>query len=220
MTTQHSATACLARAPLFSSLDLKTLISLVPASKHRQLFPRGSFIKQPFDNNDGMFVLDQGSAKVYSVSDTGKEKILYMMKPGDITGQETLFSVRKTDYFIEALEDSYVCSVSHRAFQQLLQKSPALCLKLLNTFGDKLVAVEQNSIRRDTLLAKDRVLSYLKDKLDSSTSSTFQLPVKKKELASFLGLSPETLSRQLKALQKDGEITVSGRNITFTTPRY
>ncbi|MCF6166686.1 Crp/Fnr family transcriptional regulator [Furfurilactobacillus rossiae] len=205
----------MARAPLFSKLNLETLTSLVPASKHRQWFPKGTLIKQPLDNNDGMFVIDQGSAKVYSVSDTGKEKILYMMKPGDITGQETLFSQHQTDYFIESLEDSYVCSVSHQAFQQVLRESPELCLNLLNNFGDKLVAVERNSVRRDTLLAKDRVLSYLTDKLENAPSNTFQLPVKKKELASFLGLSPETLSRQLKALQNDGVITVSGRHITF-----
>nr|WP_284142841.1 helix-turn-helix domain-containing protein [Furfurilactobacillus milii] len=58
-------------------------------------------------------------------------------------------------------------------------------------------------------------MSYLTDKLENASSNTFQLPVKKKELASFLGLSPETLSRQLKALQKEGVITVSGKHITF-----
>lgn len=74
---------------------------------------------------------------------------------------------------------------------------------------------EKNTIRRNSMNAQDRVLDYLKEEGTRAGSVSFTLPFKKKDLANFLGLTPETLSRQLNSLQSAGKITVNGQQITL-----
>lgn len=108
------------------------------------------------------------------------------------------------------MEDTWVCSINRADFQKLLQKTPDLSLKLLNNFGKKLVAIEHNSVLRNTLDAKERILAYLNDPANEQGKNEAKLELKKKDLASYLGITPETFSRKLKELEKDGKIEVHG----------
>lgn len=84
-------------------------------------------------------------------------------------------------------------------------------MKLLNNFGKKLVAIEYNSVLRNTLDAKERILAYLNDLANEQGKNEVKLELKKKDLASYLGITPKTFSRKLKELEKDGKIEVHGR---------
>lgn len=86
-----------------------------------------------------------------------------------------------------------------------------MSLKLLNNFGKKLVAIEYNSVLRNTLDAKERILAYLNDLANEQGKNEVKLELKKKDLASYLGITPKTFSRKLKELEKDGKIEVHGR---------
>ena len=160
-----------------------------------------------------MIVIDQGKAKVYNLSKDGKEVVLGVLNKGDIEGQQHLFKQSKNENYIEALEDTWVCSIKRNDFQDLLQKTPDLSLNLLNNFGEKLVAIERNSVLRNTLDAKKRIMFYLNDLANKSGSNEVELQLKKKDLASYLGITPETFSRKLKELEKDGKIKVNKRKI-------
>lgn len=107
--------------------------------------------------------------------------------------------------------NTWVCSINRADFQKLLQKTPVLSLKLLNNFGKKLAAIEHNSVLRNTLDAKERILAYLNDLANEQGKNEVKLELKKKDLASYLGITPETFSRKLKELEKDGKIEVHGR---------
>ena len=65
------------------------------------------------------------------------------------------------------------------------------------------------------IVIQKRVLDYLKDQGRKLGKTSFNLPLQKKNLANFLGLTPETLSRQLNALQSAGQIIVKGQFITL-----
>ena len=157
-----------------------------------------------------MIVIDQGKAKVYNLSKDGKEVVLGILQKGDIEGQQHLFKQSENENFVEAVEDTWVCSINRAGFQKLLQKTPDLSLKLLNNFGKKLVAIEHNSVLRNTLDAKERILAYLNDLANEQGKNEVKLELKKKDLASYLGITPETFSRKLKELEKDGKIEVHG----------
>ncbi|MGA3320409.1 Crp/Fnr family transcriptional regulator, partial [Lactiplantibacillus pentosus] len=100
-------------------------------------------------------------------------------------------------------------------FQQLLGESASLSLAMINNFGNQLIEVEKNQMRRDLLDAKDRLMAYLRDVAVESGQVVFELPLKKKELANILGITPETLSRQFKQLAMEGKIIVNSRQITM-----
>lgn len=210
---RHSPLACLNKAELFKNLPLDVLKKLVPISTHQQYFPKGSLIRQPFDGQAGILVIDEGSAKVYNLNEEGKETVLGLLQKGDYDGQQSLFSRDTDENFIQALQDTWVCSINRRDFQKLLQETPNLALTMLNSFGEKLVTVQRNTVRRNSLDAQGRLLAFIKDLEQEQGSQTVTLKMKKKDIASYLGITPETLSRQLKLLVKEGKITVQGKQI-------
>ena len=181
--TKHSPLACLSKAELFKDLPKNLREKLVTISTHQEYFPKGSLIRQPFDGKDGMLVMDKGHAKIYSLN------------------------------YIQATTDTWICSMTRKDFQNLLQETPGLALRLLNSFGRKLVAVEQNAIRRNSMDAKERIMAHLEDLSKKQEANVVTLELKKKDLASLLGITPETLSRKLKELENENRIEVKGKQI-------
>lgn len=212
---KHSPVACLSKAALFSDLPQNLKEKLTTVSTHQQHFPKGSLIRQPADGKNGMIVIDRGKAKVYSLSQDGKETVLGVLKKGDIEGQQNLFISSNNENFIEALDDTLVCSINRVDFQQLLEKTPDLAVKLLNNFGKKLVELQHNTVMRNTMDAKERIMSSLQDLSVKQGSNTVKLQMKKKDLASLLGTTPETFSRKLKELEQEKRIATAGRTITI-----
>ena len=212
---KHSPVACLSKAALFSDLPQNLKEKLATVSTHQQRFPKGSIIRQPADSKNGMIVIDRGKARVYSLSSDGKETVLGILKKGDIEGQQNLFISSNNENFIEALDDTLVCSINRVDFQQLLEKTADLAVKLLNNFGEKLVELQHNTVLRNTLDAKERIMSYLQDLSVKQGRSTVKLQMKKKDLASLLGTTPETFSRKLKELEQEKRIATAGKAITI-----
>ena len=94
--SKHSEVACLSKASIFKNLPLSLKKKLVTITSHQDFFPKGSLIRQPLDGQDGMIVIDSGHAKIYSLNEDGKETVLGVLAKGDSTGQENLFSQKRS----------------------------------------------------------------------------------------------------------------------------
>lgn len=215
MTQHHDELNCISHVPIFKNLPLELRRDLVHISTHQQFFKKGSLMHSPGDGRLSVMSLDSGKAKIYSLSEDGHEQVISLMQQGDINGEENLFDTENDDLFIEALEDSTACSINYSDFQKLLLKSPELALHLLNEFGRRLVTAQKNAVRRNSMEAGPRLFAALVDYADEAGSNTFTLPLKKKDLASLLGITPETLSREFTKLKKEGYITAKGKQITI-----
>ena len=210
----HSAFKCVQSASIFQGLSDDDIAALAKISVHQQLFPKGTVLYAPTTLLDRMMIIDQGQVKVYQLNENGKEKILYMLRPGGIDSEAALFAQRPHYNYAEAVEDTRICSIGSRDFQDLVKRVPTLALNLLNALGDRLTALESMSALTSNLGSKERLLTYLQQVSQENQQTHFRLPVKKKELASYLGVTPETLSRQFKLLAEDQLISVDGREIT------
>lgn len=211
----HSAFKCVQGAPIFRGLSEDDLATLAKISIHQQLFRQGTVLYDPTTPLDRMMIIDQGRVKVYQLNENGKEKILYMLRPGNIDSEAALFSQRQHFNYAETVEDTRICSISNQDFQTLLHQVPTLAFNLINVLGERLTALETMSAQTSNLEAKDRLLTYLQQIGQQQNQTIFKLPVKKRELASFLGITPETLSRQFKLLITADLIKVDGRQITL-----
>lgn len=210
----HSAFKCVQSASIFQGLSDDDITALAKISVHQQLFPKGTVLYAPTTLLDRMMIIDQGQVKVYQLNENGKEKILYMLRPGAIDSEAALFAQRPHYNYAETVEDTRICSIGSRDFQDLVKRVPTLALNLLNALGDRLTALESMSALTSNLGSKERLLTYLQQVSQENQQTHFRLPVKKKELASYLGVTPETLSRQFKLLVEDQLISVDGREIT------
>ncbi len=158
-------------------------------------------------------IVARGSLKVYQLSANGKEQVLRVIEPGGYEGEKQLFGVRNELLFGEALEKTEVCVLKQRDFTQLLLDYPQLSLKLLEINAQKMLKVEQQA--RFLMMEKvdERLATYLLDLAKVAESDQVVLPMKMKELALFLGTTPETLSRKLKRFEEKQWIRRNKRTV-------
>ncbi|WP_395323405.1 Crp/Fnr family transcriptional regulator [Levilactobacillus parabrevis] len=211
----HDPFKCVQNAPIFKGLADADIAELAKISVHQQVFKRGSVLYDPTQPLERMLIIDEGRVKVYQLNENGKEKVLYMLRDGAIDSEAALFTQRPHFNYAEAVADTKICSIGRADFQALLHRVPTVAFNLLNILGDRLTALESVSALTGNLKAKNRVLAYLQQVGQAQHATQFTLPEKKKELASFLGITPETLSRQLKQLVADGLLQIDGRQITL-----
>ncbi|APX71711.1 Crp/Fnr family transcriptional regulator [Companilactobacillus allii] len=198
----HTAEDCVELVTIFQSLskeDTKTVASLV-SDKHYQ---SGEYIYQAGNSADALTIVAHGQAKVFQIATNGKEQMLRILQTGDFDGEAALFSNKDRTSFAQALMDTDVCQIKRSDFQKLMKTSPELAVNMVNAFGQRIVQLEQQTTEAATSSIESRLASYLLETSAGLKKEQFELPLKKKDIATYLGTTPETISRKLSSLAKD-----------------
>jgi CRP/FNR family transcriptional regulator len=203
------------RIPLFGGLSRGQLAELEEIALEKK-FRRGGQIFSEGDDGDGFYGILQGRVKVFKVSPDGKEHILHIFTPGQIFGEVPVFAGEKFPANAEALHETRALFFPRSAFMALLQKNPALSLKLL---ADLSVKLRQFAAQIENLSLKEipaRLATYLLVLAgEQGRDDQVSLSISKGQLASLLGTIPETLSRILAKLSSQQLIRVEGRKIAL-----
>lgn len=200
----HSKHLCVTLVPLFNHLD-KEDQEKINALVHNQQYQKGEQIITP-DDDPQLVIVASGNMKVYQLSASGREQLLRVVEPGGYEGESQLFGAHNEDFFGEALQKTEVCVLRQADFQQLLLKYPQISLKLLQINAEKMTGVEQQTQFLMMEKVEERLAKYLLDLAKATGSDSVDIPMKLKELAAYLGTTPETLSRKLKLLEQEGLI--------------
>ena len=213
MKTHH----CVSIVPLFNHLSEEDQEQIDRLVSHRH-FHKGETIWQP-GNDPLLIIVARGTLKVYMISSSGREQLLRILNPGDYEGVNTLLGAMAQDIFIDSITDTEVCLLRKKDFTALLSRTPQLALKLLELYAQRMADTE-NQIRFLTMEnVETRLATYLQAlSLQVSPSSHLTLPMKMKDLASYLGTTPETLSRKLHNLENKGIISRKGRKLRILSP--
>ncbi len=202
---------CVSIVPLFNHLnfaDQKRIKDLVISKQ----YDRGEVIFSP-DSDDQLTIVARGSMKIYRLGENGKERLLRLAKPGDYDGESSLFGVTNDNMFGEALEKTEVCFVRQSDFQDLLKSYPDLSLKLLTMNAKKSAQTELQTQLLWMEKIEQRLAFYLSNLSYELDCEQFELPMKMKDLANYLGTSPETLSREFKHLETESIISRERRAV-------
>lgn len=202
---------CVTLVPLFNHLDIENQRLINQVAVHKT-FEKGEQIMTPA-SPELLAIVARGAMKVYQLSANGKEQLLRVVEPGGYEGENTIFGAVNDDLFIEALQKSEICMISKKDFQELLVSFPELSLKLLTLTAMKVTNLEQQSQFLMMERIEERLAKYLMDLYKVEGSTQLTLPMKKKELAAFLGTTPETLSRKLKFLGDKGYLKMNRNQI-------
>jgi len=205
-----------ATIPLFQGLD-SAQHEAVAAIASEKSVARGQIVFAEGAQAEGIHILTQGRVKVYKLSPDGKEQILHVFGPGEPVGEVAVFAGRKYPAYAEALEASKFLYIPRREFLALLQREPAVALNMLAELALRLrrfTNMVENLSLREVPGRLAAYLLYLSERQDDSAE--IQLDMTKTQLASLLGTIPETLSRILARMTKEGYIASGeGRAITL-----
>ena len=194
---------CLLQVPIFNHLENKYLEEILPLLNSKK-FKKGDEVVNPFDNTSDLYILRSGYVKVFKLSENGKEHILGFLTPGEFLGELNIFTNTNHDTYAVALEDLEVCMISRKDFEKVISKYPSISLEIIKELSNRLNDAEEKLTYVSTSNVKVRVVKYLLTLLNPIIKTDkVVIPMKKKDLSSYLSISPETLSRNLKQLEDE-----------------
>lgn len=207
--------SCVSSVPIFNHLEAEQLQDVMQVVKS-VTYKRGEILFHAGDESDSLYIVNQGHVKIYRLSDLGREQLVRLLYPGDFTGELALFKATVLENFAEAVEDSQICVIKRDDLQQLLLKYPSISIKVLNEFANRLANSEKQSASFVSEKVETRIALFLQEQSKKQATNTIELPMSKKDLASYLGTTPETLSRRLSDFEASGTIVQNGqRKITI-----
>lgn len=208
-----SCASCDFRDVVFSYLNDPAVDELCD-HKEEQFFHKGEVINHEGEKISDFKYLKSGLVKLYRRTPAGDEQVITITRPFEFVSNMSIFSEDKYQYSVSALEDSVVCTVKLDFIKDLFMKNGGFALGLLtkiSRLNDKIIA-QTLDIRQKNLIGRVAfVLIYFTEEIYKSR--VFDLPVSRKEIADYIGMSTANVIRTLSDFKKEGIIRVFGKTI-------
>ncbi len=183
----------------------------------RGVLDRGRHLYHAGDPLRSLYVLRSGSIKSWNVTQSGDAHVIRFHLPGDVLG---LGAIGTDCYDCNAttLDTCSVCEIPYSRFQKLAEKIPALNVQLLRQISVELVREERMTLSRWNRSAPIRLAGFLVQlarnfELRGYSDKEFYLTMGRRDIANYLGLALETVSRTLSQFQEEGLLRVEGKYI-------
>lgn len=179
----------------------------------RRIVAKGETVFAAGDSNEFCATLISGALKVADYSDDGTERLLSLVHPAGFVGE--MFAPLAS-HDVVALVDSELCVFGKDEYEAAIDRFPALAKALLRRSAQDLLdarTIVAMQSRRDS---RGRVAAFLLSMAEAASHSPchpaerFDLPLTRGEISALLGITIETASRQMSALERDGVIRRTG----------
>lgn len=169
-----------------------------------------------------LYQIQSGCVKYCVVDHDGRETVLIYMTRGDWIGLSEVFSKLPTYWDVVAQTPVRVRVISQRDFEVIVQKHASLALELLKVFAHRVSMHRLFGMEHRALSLKERLvktlyflsLSYAKEAPDSVP---IVMNLSQEELSKVVGSSRQKLNPALKALEKEGLLTVRLGGVTLNS---
>jgi CRP/FNR family nitrogen fixation transcriptional regulator len=142
----------------------------------------------------------KGSVRTHKLLDDGRRQIGAFYLPNDIFGLESGASHR---FAAEAIADTEVLAIKHSTLASLAQTDAAVARELWQIAARELDHVHDQMVLLGRSSAQERVASFLIEMANRSANRTeFDLPMSRQDIADYLGLTIETVSRALSCMER------------------
>jgi CRP-like cAMP-binding protein len=204
---------CDFRDVVFSTLDDVGIQELCNHKQERS-YNKGEIINHEGEKITDFKYLKSGLVKLYRRTSNGDEQVITITRPFEFVSNMSIFSDEKYKYSVSALEDSVVCTVELEYIKRLFLVNGGFASNLLtkiSTINDKIIT-QTLDIRQKNLAGRVAfVLLYFTN--DIYKSRIFDIPVSRKEIADYIGMSTANVIRTLSDFKRDGIIRVFGKTI-------
>ncbi len=179
--------------------------------------PKKSFLYRRDDVQQAIYAVKSGAIKTALSTVDGQEQILGFYLPGDLLGFDA-FAQSKHSCDAQALDDTLVCELKLDAFEELCGSIANMRNGMMRQVGVQIEREHQMLLTLGQMRTEERLATFLlgiseRNKARGFASNAFNLPMARHDLANYLGMAVETLSRMFSRLQEDGIIRVQHRLI-------
>lgn len=189
-------------------MDLLTPESLPPALRNGityQELVTGQALFQQGDPALAVFIVETGRLRLFRYTTEGKMVTFYVARAGEIFAEVAIFSDFYTDSAVAEV-DSRVAVYPKQLLLDALCEYPNLAEDFMTLLVRKIQSLKFRLELRDIRSAHERVLQYLRHLAQPDDDRSVNLDRPLKDIAGDLGLTPETLSRTLRRLEREGAI--------------
>jgi CRP/FNR family transcriptional regulator len=185
--------------------------------KEEKVYFKGDFIITEGDEINEFLYLKEGLVKLSKTVIEGKDQIISFSKPFDFVSLLSVFSSERYKYSVSAIEDSVVCILDLNVVKSYAKKNALFTLDLMTRVSeatDKIV-LDNLEIKRKHLRGRiAHVLLYFSNYIYEKDE--FELPISRREIAEYIGMTPENVIRTLSEFRKDKIIKIFGKDIQIT----
>lgn len=213
---------CVRRVPLFADLSAEQQDLVATMARPRHLVD-GEFIHGVGEQTGTMFVVHSGAVKVHRPLPSGRQQLLRVVQPGDTLGEHAFLTGSAPLEEAQAVDDTRLCVFVHDDLNKLLERYPAIAQRMLRTLGERLAHTEHR-LTLNTQSVEVRIADYLlqqpllRPPNGADGGLQVQLPLNKKDVASLLGTTPESLSRALGRLRAKKMVCIDDDVVTLVDP--
>ncbi|SFU43766.1 CRP/FNR family transcriptional regulator, anaerobic regulatory protein [Clostridium sp. DSM 8431] len=205
---------CLSRVSIFKNLEGDQKVDVLKKIDHRQ-YKKGDVIFNEGDNSKTLYFMSSGKIKLYKYTTDGKEQIINVLSDGEFFGE---FSILKnTNYRVNAraITDCKICTLTSNEIRDIIAKKPEVSISIMESLAERLSEAESlaRSLATNDVEAR---LAYLLTSLinkygvDKKDGIEITLPINREDMANYIGVTRETISRKLKKFEHEDIIKIVG----------
>lgn len=170
---------------------------------------KGTILVSPANPIEALFFLKKGQVRLYRMNSQGKQFTTDILVDGNLFGETSSFTLTDDQMYVEAMTDSYLCTMEKEEFESFIEKNPKIALKLINILSDRLKDTYDISEKIALGDVKFRVL-YLLLKLSEKSGKrkrewqTIEMRITHSDIATMVGSTRETVSALMSQFRKAG----------------
>lgn len=198
--------------------------ALLDSVLEQQHLEAGATLYMAGQKRSSIWVISTGALKSCELDLEGREQVVGFHGAGAVLGLERL-EISEHRGFALALEPTSVCRIPVGKLLDRLSTAPELWREVLRIAGSQIAQAREVHRVLGQLQTGQRLAWFLlaatgprRSECRCSGATVIQLPMARHDIASYLGMTLETVSRSFSALQRDGLIAVQGRTVRLLEP--
>ncbi|MFY9468330.1 MAG: Crp/Fnr family transcriptional regulator, partial [Lentibacter algarum] len=185
--------------------------------KYYRSYEAGQTVVWSGDRMEFVGSVVRGVASLTQAMEDGRTQMVGLLLPSDFVGRPGRESAA---YDVVATTDLVMCCFRKKPFEDMMMRTPHIAQRLLEMTLDELDAAREWMLVLGRKTAREKIASLLSiiARRDATLNLAgvegpleFDLPLTREAMADYLGLTLETVSRQVNALKRDGVIDLVGK---------
>lgn len=180
----------------------------------------GDHLFRTGDAFHALYAVQAGCFKSYMVDAEGREHVLAFHFTGEIIGIDAIYPERHVSSCLGLAEQNNVCVMPYRTLMRLMQEIPALQAQVMRMMSRYVLASTAiaGDFSAEERLAAFLVMAAARLRRPDGWAGELNLAMSRQDIANFLRLAPETVSRILARMDKSGLIKADRKRITLVDP--